>query len=403
MSDGCESYEVLLNNKSTILNISETSLQLLSKSFKVSHQWLEVLCAIQSSDTTLELKIFSIFKKHPKHFSYTLQTTIPSQIIQSLEHHLSDSRLSSHQKKRFKVIINPVSGNRSAYEKWNTVKGMFDGCELEVENTQFKGHATEIVKSMSSLYDGIIVVSGDGLVHEVINGLCDESCRPIKNIPVGVIPAGSWNALAQYACKLINKSLSVETCAYICLKGTPNGIDISKISFEPSKTVFSFLSVSWAFISDVDAGSNKLRGLGMMRYYLYGAWRYLALRRYAGTLTWKIDDNYFSYSGAFTYFLSANLPYLGEDKNFAPFAQHDDGMNDIMFMGNSSKMQLLKVLLKQDSGQHLNLEGMRYFKTNSWSLQPNEGVFSIDGEVYEIGSISVEVLPNFCTILLFHP
>ena len=43
----------------------------------------------------------------------------------------------------------------------------------------------------------IIIVSGDGLLHEVYNGLFDRedwlvSCQ----IPIGVIPAGSGNGLA---------------------------------------------------------------------------------------------------------------------------------------------------------------------------------------------------------------
>ena len=44
---------------------------------------------------------------------------------------------------------------------------------------------------------GIIIVSGDGLLHEVYNGLFDrEDWRVSSHIPIGVIPAGSGNGLA---------------------------------------------------------------------------------------------------------------------------------------------------------------------------------------------------------------
>ena len=46
-------------------------------------------------------------------------------------------------------------------------------------------------------FDGIVCVSGDGLVHEVFNGLMSRKDwdQAIK-IPLGTIPAGSGNALA---------------------------------------------------------------------------------------------------------------------------------------------------------------------------------------------------------------
>jgi len=53
------------------------------------------------------------------------------------------------------------------------------------------------VKTLSLDYDAIATVSGDGLIHEVLNGLA-EHAEPIKalNIPLAPIPAGSGNGLA---------------------------------------------------------------------------------------------------------------------------------------------------------------------------------------------------------------
>ncbi|CAG8807329.1 17272_t:CDS:2, partial [Racocetra fulgida] len=57
-------------------------------------------------------------------------------------------------------------------------------------------HAKEIVKTIDlKPFDAIIVVSGDGIVHEVINGLLERENINDATIPIGVIPAGSGNAL----------------------------------------------------------------------------------------------------------------------------------------------------------------------------------------------------------------
>jgi sphingosine kinase len=48
-------------------------------------------------------------------------------------------------------------------------------------------------------YDAIVVVSGDGLIHEILNGFAHhESGQPTKafRIPVAPIPTGTGNGLS---------------------------------------------------------------------------------------------------------------------------------------------------------------------------------------------------------------
>jgi len=50
---------------------------------------------------------------------------------------------------------------------------------------------------MKLAYDAIVVVSGDGLVHEVLNGLYQHAQRDKAFcIPLAPIPTGSANALS---------------------------------------------------------------------------------------------------------------------------------------------------------------------------------------------------------------
>lgn len=55
------------------------------------------------------------------------------------------------------------------------------------------GKAVDIVKQMVlENYDGIMCVGGDGIVHEVINGLArrEDACDALFNLPIATIPAG---------------------------------------------------------------------------------------------------------------------------------------------------------------------------------------------------------------------
>ena len=56
----------------------------------------------------------------------------------------------------------------------NTAMTMLENAHLEltIVQTERAGHAAEIMESLAlGQYDVIIAVSGDGLVHEMINGL----------------------------------------------------------------------------------------------------------------------------------------------------------------------------------------------------------------------------------------
>lgn len=58
-------------------------------------------------------------------------------------------------------------------------------------------HAYDIVKSLALQYDAIVTVSGDGLVHEVLNGFANHSDpKRAFAVPVAPIPTGSGNSLS---------------------------------------------------------------------------------------------------------------------------------------------------------------------------------------------------------------
>lgn len=63
-------------------------------------------------------------------------------------------------------------------------------------DTTHRNHAFDTVKQSPLDYDAIVVLSGDGLVHEVFNGLArhSEPMRALK-IPVAPVPTGSGNAM----------------------------------------------------------------------------------------------------------------------------------------------------------------------------------------------------------------
>jgi sphingosine kinase len=78
-------------------------------------------------------------------------------------------------KRKILVLINPFSGRRMAAANWLIARPILEKAYLDmtVIETQRANHAYEIVQNeiKQGDYDGIVTVSGDGLIHEVVNGL----------------------------------------------------------------------------------------------------------------------------------------------------------------------------------------------------------------------------------------
>ena len=89
------------------------------------------------------------------------------------------------------IIVNPNAGKGKGKKNLKTVLKLFSerGAEYSVFETTRAGEAKEFSERLTSSGEQeIIVVGGDGTLHEVLNGLSDpSSCR------LGLIPSGTGN------------------------------------------------------------------------------------------------------------------------------------------------------------------------------------------------------------------
>jgi diacylglycerol kinase family enzyme len=110
--------------------------------------------------------------------------------------------------RRLAVVVNPVSGSGKAKRTLEkTVQPMLclAGVHAEVMLTERRGHACEIARGLDpAMYDGVLVLGGDGLVYEVVTGIMENSWPDARQrLPLGILPTGTANAMAhdldQYA------------------------------------------------------------------------------------------------------------------------------------------------------------------------------------------------------------
>ena len=96
---------------------------------------------------------------------------------------------------QFILTVNPHGGTKQGPLLLKKVKPIFDaaGADLLIIETTFAGHANELAHKLDfDGYDGMIVIGGDGTMHEVVNGMLTRSDK--KQIPIGLIPGGTGNS-----------------------------------------------------------------------------------------------------------------------------------------------------------------------------------------------------------------
>lgn len=101
------------------------------------------------------------------------------------------------------VLLNPKSGSGKARETFQkTVAPVFVEAEVSFDLyvTKYANYAREFVRNRD-IYSWryVVVVGGDGIYFEVINGLFERPDweKALHNFPIGVIPCGSGNGLAR--------------------------------------------------------------------------------------------------------------------------------------------------------------------------------------------------------------
>eukprot|EP01016_Furgasonia_blochmanni_P053583 TRINITY_DN8686_c0_g2_i3.p1 TRINITY_DN8686_c0_g2~~TRINITY_DN8686_c0_g2_i3.p1 ORF type:complete len:380 (-),score=19.13 TRINITY_DN8686_c0_g2_i3:207-1346(-) len=340
------------------------------------------------------------------------------------------------------VFVNPMSGSGRALERWNASRVILEksGYSFEVIRTERANHAKEYVNTLpiESLlsFTGIVTVSGDGLPHEVVNGIFTRPDAEVAStVPLGLLPGGSGNALLKSICHRCNESNDVPGASYILIKGRKDiRMDLIEITRASSPiSIYAFLSMTWTYIADVDLESEFLRFLGGARFDVYGAWRVLFLRRYRAKFyytedesavnsdlpninssvslnpQWKfVDDN-------LIHLIIMNVKYISEAIQISPESDLNDGLATIQYMtgAEAGRFRLTKYLLTSNEGGHIvngqtrPNSGLRYSKIKAFRLEPElggrrrAGEFSIDGERYPVEKIQGKVLPTrlaiFCS------
>lgn len=173
----------------------------------------------------------------------------------------------TRKQKRIKVLVNPFGGQGNAQKLWTReIEPIFAAanCEVDVERTTYRGHAIEIAENLDiEAFDAVACASGDGLPHEVFNGLAKHknARRALRKIAVCQLPCGSGNAMSLN----LNGTCSPSLAAVEIVKGMRTPLDLMALT-QGSNIYYSFLSQAVGIVAESDLGTESLRWMGPLRF-----------------------------------------------------------------------------------------------------------------------------------------
>ncbi|MFM2311931.1 MAG: hypothetical protein RLZZ04_1207 [Cyanobacteriota bacterium] len=323
--------------------------------------------------------------------------------------------------RHLQIVINPNSGQGQAVNIFEQVRSLFDRSNLTytVTTTTSAADTKNLVLNLDlEKTDGLVIVGGDGTIHDAIAGLMGRpDAETAIKLPLGIIPGGTANGLCKSILESAKESYDPLNAAFIIAKGKQQSFDLATVTQNGQKS-YSFLSLAWGLISDVDIESEKLKFLGALRFNVYALMLLSLLRTYRGRFTylphpdfnqpqkqssadpsdpsgWQVMED------DFIFLWAMNTPWAAYDMNVTPYASINDGAIDVLVMRRgTSRWELLQALLKCGKGQHLDLSHMEYYKVRAFKLEPltAKGLLVVDGELVDYSAIAMEAMPSLACV-----
>ncbi|XP_066090746.1 sphingosine kinase 1 isoform X1 [Saccopteryx bilineata] len=345
---------------------------------------------------------------------------------------------------RVLVLLNPRGGKGKALQLFKShVQPLLAQADVSFRLmlTERRNHARELVRAEElGRWDALVVMSGDGLMHEVVNGLMERpDWETAIRKPLCSLPAGSGNALAaslnHYAGyeQVTNEDL-LTNCTLLLCRRQLAPMNLLSLQMVSGLRVYSVLSLAWGFIADVDIESEKFRRLGEMRFTLGTILRLAALRVYRGQLAYLPVERVVSKVPSpalgqqdqqgpvdahlvpleepvpahwtvvpeqdFVLVLALLHSHLGSEMFAAPMAHCAAGAMHLFYVrAGVSRAMLLRLFLAMEKGRHMECHCpyLVYVPVVAFRLEPKDGkgMFAVDGELVVSEAVQGQVHPNY--------
>ncbi len=295
------------------------------------------------------------------------------------------------------AVVNPQSANGSTGIRWPEylIRLREDGYHIDYVYTTEPGDATQVTQRiLREGYTHIIAVGGDGTINEVVNGFFSDGQMINSKAELALFSHGTGGDLI----RTLQITRGIEGFLEVLRLGRKRLIDVGEVYFyneHQQQTHRYFLNVA-----DVGLGGETVvrvnkqsKLLGGKLSFLMGS--VLSILRYRNKVMRCEIDGQLIYEGRLNSIMVANGRYIGGGMMIAPHAELDDGLFDVVTLGDFSTLMLLRHLPKIYKGTHLDIPGVTVHRGQSVVITTDEtALLDIDGEQPGQAPLKFGLLPK---------
>ena len=291
------------------------------------------------------------------------------------------------------LVVNPTAGRgragRLAPEATAALQATFGA--VERIDTTAPGTATEQVRqAVEGGAERVVVLGGDGTLHEAANGLLRAAVR--ERPPIAILPAGTGNDYAKMAGTV---GLSMRDAVRRLSRAQIRHFDVGTAWGE-----YFINSVGIGFDAEVARVVNSWRWVTGLPAYLAAVLQVLAHFR---TLELEVTSDGEAFSGHLLLLEVAIGPCVGGGFRLTPNAEPDDGWLDICAIQHISMPGILVRLPLVMLGKHTRLKAVRMLRARQVAVTSRSGTLhaQFDGELREVaGTMDIRLEPRVLPVLI---
>lgn len=290
-------------------------------------------------------------------------------------------------------LVNPASGNGATGRRWPELarRAAAAGLEGPALISERPGHLGELAReAVSGGARQLVVVGGDGSVHEVVDGLLSAGLG--ADVDLSMLPFGTGRDLA----RSLRIPTGFEAAVAVALNGELRAVDAGRATYTTPRGEAGafFANFAGAGISGAIAaranGTSKALG-GRVSFF----WATLAVfSRWQPTeMTVEIDGH--TRSARLLETLVMNGDYTAGGMWVAPEASLEDGAFDIVLIGEFSKAEFATTFPKIYRGRHVSHAKVEIVRARELRVDaPAPLPIVLDGEQPGTTPARFEILPG---------
>ncbi len=279
------------------------------------------------------------------------------------------------------LIINEVilKKKRKQFEK---VKSVFEkaGINFELHVTDSKQAVRDITAELTSQKgNSVIVLGGDGTLHDVINAFSD-----FENNCLGLIPLGTGNDFAESA----HIPTDAKKAAEIIVNNSPRHVDF--VEFENGLRSLNAFGMG----IDVDVLERAYAGKSVKRSKYLHALIVSLIKFKSHNFTVRYNGKEEKHFGLIA--AVGNGRQFGGGIKLFPDAKVDDGYLDLFMVDYISKIKMIGAFIKLMRGKINKVKQVTAVKVKEIEFIPDSEnyVFQADGELYENAPVKAKIVEN---------